>query len=139
MLLNKNSTRIKLIDFGLAQMIGPNSNIRAMMGTAEFIGWYSTLIWLQHEMLTYFYLFCKFLIVWIIENHSCICAWKYQPVGKPHNKKKYKLVAFTFRKPHNEKKYLLVVYTVIHSQEIYTTNLTFRRNITGNWNLTIIS
>ena len=37
MLLNKNSTRIKLIDFGLAQMIGPNSNIRAMMGTAEFI------------------------------------------------------------------------------------------------------
>lgn len=38
MLLNKNSTSIKLIDFGLAQIIGPNSDVRAMMGTAEFVG-----------------------------------------------------------------------------------------------------
>lgn len=37
MLLNKNSCRIKLIDFGLSQVITPKSDIRAMMGTAEFI------------------------------------------------------------------------------------------------------
>lgn len=37
MLLDKNSTRIKLIDFGLAQVIGPKMDIRAMMGTAEFV------------------------------------------------------------------------------------------------------
>lgn len=37
MLLNKNSTSIKLIDFGLAQIIGPNADVRAMMGTAEFV------------------------------------------------------------------------------------------------------
>lgn len=40
MLLDKNSTRIKLIDFGLAQVIGPKMDIRAMMGTAEFVGMY---------------------------------------------------------------------------------------------------
>ena len=40
MLLNKNSTKIKIIDFGLAQVIGPNSNVRAMMGTPEFVGLY---------------------------------------------------------------------------------------------------
>lgn len=38
MLLNKNSQRIKLIDFGLAQKISENDDIRALMGTAEFVG-----------------------------------------------------------------------------------------------------
>ncbi|ESO92519.1 hypothetical protein LOTGIDRAFT_55852, partial [Lottia gigantea] len=37
MLLNHNSQNIKLIDFGLAQKIDPKGDIRAMMGTAEFV------------------------------------------------------------------------------------------------------
>ncbi|KAK3098350.1 hypothetical protein FSP39_018671 [Pinctada imbricata] len=37
MLLQKNSTNIKLIDFGLSQIIKPTDDIRAMMGTAEFV------------------------------------------------------------------------------------------------------
>ena len=38
MLLDRNSTKIKLIDFGLARKIMDKEDVRAMMGTAEFIG-----------------------------------------------------------------------------------------------------
>ncbi|KAK0050947.1 death-associated protein kinase 2, partial [Biomphalaria pfeifferi] len=37
MLLNRNSQDIKLIDFGLAQKINEKDDIRALMGTAEFV------------------------------------------------------------------------------------------------------
>ncbi|XP_012943478.1 death-associated protein kinase 2, partial [Aplysia californica] len=37
MLLDRNSQSIKLIDFGLAQRISEKEDIRALMGTAEFI------------------------------------------------------------------------------------------------------
>ncbi|KAL8616676.1 hypothetical protein ACOMHN_031658 [Nucella lapillus] len=37
MLLDQSSTKIKLIDFGLARKIGDKEDVRAMMGTAEFI------------------------------------------------------------------------------------------------------
>ncbi|KAK7116700.1 hypothetical protein V1264_002333 [Littorina saxatilis] len=37
MLLNHNSTNIKLIDFGLARRLTDQEDMRAMMGTAEFI------------------------------------------------------------------------------------------------------
>ena len=38
MLRNRNSQSIKLIDFGLAQRIQGKEDIRALMGTAEFVG-----------------------------------------------------------------------------------------------------
>lgn len=38
MLLDRTSTKIKLIDFGLARKINDKDDVRAMMGTAEFIG-----------------------------------------------------------------------------------------------------
>ena len=41
----KNSTKVKLIDFGLSCKILPKDDHRAMMGTAEFIGKYHVLPW----------------------------------------------------------------------------------------------
>ena len=38
MLLDQSSTNIKLIDFGLARRLTDKEDMRAMMGTAEFIG-----------------------------------------------------------------------------------------------------
>ena len=38
MLLDQSSTKIKLIDFGLARRLTDKEDMRAMMGTAEFIG-----------------------------------------------------------------------------------------------------
>ena len=37
MLVNKNSSRIKLIDMGLAEVLSPNTDKRKLMGTAEFV------------------------------------------------------------------------------------------------------
>lgn len=38
MLLNKNSTNIKLIDFGISRRIRNGDDVRAMLGTPEFVG-----------------------------------------------------------------------------------------------------
>lgn len=51
MLLNKHSQRIKLIDFGLAQKITASDDIRALMGTAEFVGRFSSSTTLKHIIL----------------------------------------------------------------------------------------
>lgn len=41
MLLDRQSTKIKLIDFGLARKLNDKEDYRAMMGTAEFVGKFS--------------------------------------------------------------------------------------------------
>ena len=38
MLLNHNSNRIKLIDFGLSRKFKPGKEFREMLGTPEFVG-----------------------------------------------------------------------------------------------------
>ena len=38
MLLSRNSTRLKIIDFGLSRKIAPDNEVREMLGTPEFVG-----------------------------------------------------------------------------------------------------
>lgn len=38
MLQNKNSTQIKIIDFGLSRKIPPGASVQEMIGTPEFVG-----------------------------------------------------------------------------------------------------
>lgn len=44
MLQKKGETKVKLIDFGLSRRILPGTVVKDMIGTPEFVGWFSSLM-----------------------------------------------------------------------------------------------